>query len=124
MDPRSVSDRVGRGVAAELVLQTGHAQRINSVAFSGDRRWLASTSIDNTIVIWDLASGLEFCTLAGHADSVTAVAFSPDGKLLASGCSDNNVKLWDVAARKELFNLATGDHPMGIMAVAFEPAER
>lgn len=122
MDPRSVSDRVGRGVAAELVLQTGHAQRINSVAFSGDRRWLASTSIDNTIVIWDLASGLEFCTLAGHADSVTAVAFSPDGKLLASGCSDNNVKLWDVAARKELFNLATGDHPMGIMAVAFEPA--
>jgi WD40 repeat protein len=122
MESRSDSDRTGFGTAAELVLQTGHAQPINSVTFSHDRRWLASASADNTIVIWDLASGLQFCTLAGHADSVTAVAFSPNDKLLASGCSDNNVKLWDFTAGKELFNLATGNHPMGISAVAFEPS--
>jgi WD40 repeat protein len=44
-----------------------------------------SGSFDNTIKLWDVASGLELRTLAGHGHFVEAVAYSPDGRILASG---------------------------------------
>ena len=109
------------GQPPELVLQAGHSQPINQVAFSHDQRWLASASSDHTVKLWDLSSGMEVRTFTGHSDEVRAVAFSPDSRLLASAGDDNNVKLWDVSSGRELFTLPTGNHPMGVMKVAFEP---
>ena len=58
---------------------------------------MASSSIDETIKLWDPATGAPRQTLEGHSGWVMAVAFSPDGKLLASGSWDKTVKLWDPA---------------------------
>ncbi len=41
----------------ELIVQTGHSSTINSVAFSHDGKTLASGSVDNTIKLWDVATG-------------------------------------------------------------------
>jgi WD40 repeat protein len=68
-----------------------------SVAFSPDGRLLASGSADNTIKLWEVASGSEVRTLTGHTYLVWSVAFSPDGRLLASGSGDNTIKLWDIS---------------------------
>jgi WD40 repeat protein len=70
---------------------------VESVAFSPDGRLLASGSWDNTIKLWDVATGREVRTLTGHTDTVNSVAFSPDGRLLASGSYDNTIKLWDIS---------------------------
>jgi hypothetical protein len=69
-----------------------------SVAFSPDGRALASASWDNTIRLWDAASGALRRTLEGHTNTVLSVAFSPDGRLLASGSEDNTIRLWDAAS--------------------------
>ncbi|MUH00663.1 hypothetical protein F7734_53695 [Scytonema sp. UIC 10036] len=53
-------------------------------------------SLDNTIKLWDVATGKELKTLKGHSRSVYSVAWSADGKQLASGSSDNTVILWDL----------------------------
>jgi WD40 repeat protein len=76
---------------------TGHTDWVNDVAFSPDGKLLASASEDNTVRLWNVATGKQRGgPLKGHADWVNGVAFSPDGKLLASAGSDGTVRLWDM----------------------------
>ena len=86
----------------DACLQTleGHSDSVNSVAFSGDSRQLASASSDKTIKLWDTATGQCMATLEGHSDSVNSVAFSGDGCQLASASWDHTVKLWDAATEQ------------------------
>ncbi len=58
-----------------------HEGPIESVCFSPDGSTLASGSWDNTVRVWDSASGRERAILRGHDLTVTSVCFSPDGVL-------------------------------------------
>ncbi len=100
-----VFDLPAHAQTAELVVQSGHAHAVASVAFSPDGKILASGSYDNTIKLWDVASGKELRTLSGHSSIVKMVAFSPDGHILASGSSIDTIKLWNVESGKELRTL-------------------
>ena len=60
---------IGWAQKPELVVQTGHSHRVESVAFSRDGKTLASGSEDNTIKLWDVSSGTELRTLTGHSSS-------------------------------------------------------
>ena len=42
-------------------------------------------SFDETVKLWNVATGNVIATLEGHTDRVNSVAFSPDGTTLASG---------------------------------------
>ncbi|MBD2118561.1 MULTISPECIES: serine/threonine-protein kinase [Microcystis] len=84
---------------------TGHSDEVFSVAYSPDGRYLASGSIDQTIKIWEVATGKELRTLTGHSGGVFLVVYSPDGRYLASGSSDKTIKIWEVATGKELHTL-------------------
>jgi WD40 repeat protein len=75
----------------------GHEGLVTSLAFSPDRRFLASGSRDGTIKIWNPDTGKNLTTLAteeSRREAVDAVAFSPDGNILAAG-SRRIVGLWD-----------------------------
>ena len=99
----------------------GHANKkcVSAVSFSPDGKLLASGGGDNTVKLWDVATGKEIKTLSGHTNEVWGVSFSPDGKLLASGSRDKKVKLWDVTTGKEI-NTLTG-HTNILSSVSFSP---
>ena len=68
---------------------------VSGIVFSPDGTILATWSWDNTIRLWNVATGVSFRTLEGHTSNITSIAFSPDGLILASGGWRDGLRLWN-----------------------------
>ena len=63
---------------------------------------MASAGWDNTIRLWDVATGEELSVLRGHESGVLSVTFSPDGQRLASAGEDKTIRLWETRSRGQI----------------------
>jgi WD40 repeat protein len=63
---------------------------------------IVSGSSDNTVRIWDAASGAELLALRGHEGPVRAARFLADSAGIVSGSDDSTIRVWDAASGKEL----------------------
>ncbi len=100
----------------------GHSDDVNSVAFSPDGRHALTGSRDNTLKLWETASGRLVRTFKGHTAMVRSVAFSPDGRYALSGSGDKTFKLWEVATGKLIRTFA--GHLDWVKSVVFSPDGR
>lgn len=102
----------------------GHTGAVYDVAISPDSSWIASASADQTIRIWDIASGDLLFTLTAHVGEVNSLAFAPNSQppLLASTGQDGTVRLWqwtDNSTPPQASLLLKLNEPMH--ALAFSP---
>src|SRR4051794_39649038 len=83
--PLAAGEKAGETeVVAKL---KGHTDAVFAVAYSPDGKFLATASFDNTLKLWEAASGKEVKTYGGatgHTKQVISVSFSADGSMLAS----------------------------------------
>jgi hypothetical protein len=96
-----------------------HTNWVTAVAIAPDGTWLATTSYDKTVRIWDRTSGGCTAILTGHASPVTAVAIAPDGTWLATASDDRRVRIWDRTSGSCTAILT--DHRDSVTAVAIAP---
>ncbi|MEP0986117.1 caspase family protein [Ekhidna sp.] len=103
----------------ELVIQTGHQLAINDMEYSPDGKIVASCSEDNTIKLWEIATGKEMQTLYGHSKAVNDIAFSPDSKTLISVGDDRKVIIWEVETGKMVKTI--NEHKNRVLSVDYSP---
>ncbi|EME27534.1 Protein HIRA [Galdieria sulphuraria] len=73
---------------------SGHSNDVLGVAWSPSGELLASCSVDNTIIIWNVRSDTIVTRLQGHESFVKGLSFDPTGRFLASHGEDLAVLIW------------------------------
>jgi len=99
----------------------GHTNRVNAVEFSPDGSRLVSGSLDETVILWDTATGeIIGEPLTNHTNSVETVRFSPSGNIFASGSRDTTIVLYD-ALTGNLIGPPLIAHENWVNDIAFSP---
>ena len=104
----------------------GLSERVHSISYSADGRWLATAGGDpgqyGLARLWTVQSDggcKPTRDLAESQDVVFAAVFSPDGKLVATAGADRVVRVLETATGKLLAQVE--DHADWIFDVAFSP---
>uniref|UniRef100_A0A8C7NH98 Protein HIRA n=1 Tax=Oncorhynchus mykiss TaxID=8022 RepID=A0A8C7NH98_ONCMY len=78
-----------------VTILRNHTGDVMDVAWSPHDVWLASCSVDNTIVIWNARKFPEIvASLKGHTGLVKGLTWDPVGKYIASQADDHSLKVW------------------------------
>jgi hypothetical protein len=77
---------------------SGHTAQVLGCALSTDGGMALSVSVDDTLRVWDVASGACRAVLTGHAGPVRGCALSADKRTALSASEDRTLRVWDVAS--------------------------
>jgi RNA polymerase sigma factor (sigma-70 family) len=101
----------------------GHKGVVHALALDRDGKTLATAGADQTVRLWDLATGQQLHSLDQPGEAA-GVAFSPDSKNLAALWTgqDAGLIVWDVEKGKALWRgTVLGAKGGAVGAVAFSP---
>ncbi len=113
--------RLSREGAGGLVL-AGHTSGVYRVCVAGDSGRVVTSSLDETVRVWDMRSGAQVGAVPSQGHVVRGLACSPDGELFATGTSTAK----EDAGIAAVFRVATlepvwskGDLPQPVVHVSF-----
>jgi WD40 repeat protein len=97
--------------------QLGHSDLVNTAAYSPDGKFILSSSWDETIKIWDAASGREIKTIPARGKTPLCAVWDNSGLFIAAGFWDGSVSIWDRESGAELKSFK--GHDGAVNAVSF-----
>lgn len=89
----------GKPTLDNFLSLNGHTMEVLHADFSREGKYLASCSLDHTVIIWNMddlprKSIVLDTRRGGHTDFVTGLAFDPAEKFLATQSYDLTLKIW------------------------------
>ena len=74
----------------------GHIGTVHAVAAHPDGKRVLAGSGDNTVGVWDIATGKQLARLEGHEDAVRGVVCLSDGTTVITCSDDTTLRIWDL----------------------------
>lgn len=74
----------------------GHLGEIVCLCYDSKNNRVATGSMDNVSIVWDLEYNREVKRLQGHSAEIVSVCFDKTGDLVLTGSFDYTCRLWDV----------------------------
>jgi len=108
-----------RASDAQILVISGHGERVRSAEFSPDGKRVVTASFDRTARVWDAATGREVLQLVGHTDGLRCASFSPDGRRIVTAAHDKTARIWDARTGQQLVQL--NGHTEGVRSAKFSP---
>lgn len=133
-DPRPLA--IGKKTFGELfdpnVMRAAFVQRWHSptmsldsrvfcVAFSRNKKWLASGSVDGTIRLWEVSTGSQIYTWKAHKGEVWDMAFTPDGRYLVSCAGDGTLQVRDTSNGELRYQIPVSQQKIMPCRIAISP---
>ncbi|MEO0947562.1 MAG: WD40 repeat domain-containing protein [Cyanobacteria bacterium J06641_5] len=105
----------------ELIDIDAHDRIIFQVAFHPNNQYLASSSLELDVKLWDLQTQKVVRTFSvPTATEVVAITFSPDGRYLAGGDFNGGLWLWDAETGQLLRGYAGHRNPVHALEIGPE----
>ena len=86
----------------QLIIPTGHAEKITACSFSEDEQYLVSTDESGRIILWEIGSLKELQHFSS-AIELTGLAISPDNRLIAGSSRDCTIEVWDISSGQPIW---------------------
>jgi WD40 repeat protein len=109
---------INKAISGEVRVFGGHTQEVKAVAWSGNGRTALSASLDETIRLWDVATGQELRCFGCPGCPVWSIVFAPGDKRALSGDEGCAMRLWDLENGKKLQDLHVDFEPVSSVALA------
>jgi WD40 repeat protein len=101
--------------ATPFTVYRGHTSTVYAVVWSPDGTRTASAGNDNTIQVWNAATGHRLVTYTGHLGAVFGLAWSPDGTRIVSASGNTSyekpmetVQVWNAVTGQALISCPVG----------------
>jgi WD40 repeat protein len=93
----------------EFVKTNGHTNLVLTAAINPDWTRIATSGLDQKVVISDAETGQTLFILSGHTADILDVHFSPDGRHLITASADGTARVWNVGPASEALTIETED---------------
>ncbi len=117
---------------------TGHSAGVTNLVVSTDGALALSGSDDQTLILWNLATGEPLLRFGGapvptdqstpppvqHSGVILSVALSRDRQRALSSANDATVILWDAMSGRAIMPIGSTQRTLPVTAVAFTPDDQ
>ena len=108
-EPLGGADRVDRcisvwdiGKAERIAHFTAHSDWVDAITFSPCGNFLASSSRDKSLRVWDVAQGVQKAVYTNFQTSRIAPFYSTDGALFAIVDGQNTIEVWNMECNEKI----------------------
>ena len=99
-------------------LPNGHKGRLRDISYSPNEKLVATSSVDKTIKVWDVETGVLVHDLKGHNSWIRQILFSNDGEYIISAAGDGEVKKWRISDGQEVLNFHSAKSAIECIALS------
>ncbi|CAI5772575.1 chromatin assembly factor 1 subunit B [Podarcis lilfordi] len=83
----------------------GHLEDVYDICWTPDGNFMASASVDNTAIMWDVSKGQKVSIFNEHKSYVQGVTWDPAGQYIATLSCDRVLRVYNTQTKRVAFNV-------------------